>query len=104
MKQESMPVGNFTPVCTNQMCFNSHQMSALVGGPETNKFEEIHRDGYHMVTGVPVQSRDELKGSLYSEVSCLVGPYSEVQCAMGNGHMGAPRKDRQTHTSDNIKL
>ena len=32
MKQEIIPVGCVLPICAESTCFNSHQMSALVGG------------------------------------------------------------------------
>ena len=37
-KQESIPMGCIPCACVDRNCFNSHQMSVLVG-PELNKFE-----------------------------------------------------------------
>ena len=40
--KESIPVGCVLPACTNRTCFNSQQVSALVGGgSEVNKFEQV---------------------------------------------------------------
>ena len=47
------------------------------GGHQMNKFEQVFIDGHQMLLG---------GGTLYSE----------VQCIMGNGHMGTPM-DRLTH-------
>ena len=35
-EQKSIPVACIPPTCADHTCFNSHQMSALVGGPELN--------------------------------------------------------------------
>ena len=89
-------------------------MSAL-GDPVVNRFEQVCSDGRHMLGN----GGDSGGGSLYQEVPCLegaggflcsevsclergrlvpVGLYSEVQCIMGNGHMGTPcgQNDGQT--------
>ena len=47
------------------------------------------------------------KGSLYRgapglELRLRESLYGEVQYIMGNGHMGPPWKDRQTHATGNI--
>ena len=73
--------------------------------PVVNRFEHVCSDGRHMWGS----GGDSWGGSLYQEVPCLeaaggflcsevpclergrlvsVGLYSEVQCIMGNGHMG----------------
>ena len=75
------------------------------GGPVVNNFEQVSSDGHQMSlagTGVPVM-RESMSGgdSLYSEVPCPEvglegggavggGLLSEVQCIMGNVHMGLP--------------
>ena len=71
-------------------------MSApVMGGLEINKFEQVFSEGHQMSL---------VGGSLYSEVSCLegVGPRlgvlaSDIQCIIGNGHMGLlPALNRMT--------
>ena len=47
--QESIPVECVLPACVDHTCFNSHQMSALVGGvPEVNEIEQVSTDGHQM--------------------------------------------------------
>ena len=55
------------------MCFNSHQMSAPVGIPKVNKFEQVLSDGHQMSGREPV---------------------SKVQCIMSNGDMGPPPREQ----------
>ena len=55
-----------------------------------NKFEQVTSDGHR---GVPMPMSE---GDGASGVPCWgAGLYSEVQCFMGNGHMGTPT-DRNT--------
>ena len=53
---------------------------------EVNKFEQVSSGGHQisLVGGGGLV----LEGSLYSEAGAL---YSQVQCFMGNGHMGHPQ-------------
>ena len=67
-----------------------------VGGwaPQVNKFEQVSSGGHQM-------SLAEWVPCLMSKVPCLKSRgwalYSEVQCILGNGHMGTPLwTDRDT--------
>ena len=53
---------------------------------EVNKFGQVSSDGYH------TRCQWQGIGDLCSGVPFLEGGllYSEVQCIMGNGHMGTP--------------
>ena len=56
----------------------NHQVSALVGDPQVNKFEQVSNLGHQMTL-------PEGMGP------CTEGPvYTEVQCIMDNGNMGTP--------------
>ena len=82
-RQESIPVGYILSACADYMCFNSLNMSALVGGggAEVNKCEQVSSVGH----------RTSLAGvSLSSESPCLGWGwlFSEVQCIIDNGPMG----------------
>ena len=59
------------------------------GGPEVNKFEQVFNDGHQMsLVGEGKKTvRSHVGGGLGSG---QMGLYSEVQCIMGNGHMGPP--------------
>ena len=94
--QESIPVGCILPACANCTCFNSHQMSA----PGVVSWSELSSKGLQWWPADVTSSGKG--GSRSSKVSCLQGEwarvrglYSNVQCTMGNGHMGPPT-NRQT--------
>ena len=77
-------------------------MSALVGGgPQVNAFEQVYGLGHH--TSLPggsctvmtkLNETEDVRGTLYSEVPYpgegQVGGslFGELQCIIGNGHMG----------------
>ena len=79
-------------------CFNSHHgMSLQGGGHQISKFKKVSNDDHQMSLA---------DGGQGLGVPCLMSwgglglraLYSQVQCIMGNGHMGTPCKqaDRQT--------
>ena len=76
---KNIPVRCIPPICTDHTCFNGHQMSALVGVLEVNKFEQVSSDGYQMSIARGLGGPPCLEGGLYSEVECNNN--------MGNGHM-----------------
>ena len=66
-----------------------HQMSAVVGDPQVNKFEQVSNLGHQMtlVEGMG---------------PCTEGVvYSEVQCVMDNGNRGTPWTEWCTDTTEN---
>ena len=74
---------------TDHMCFNSHQMWALVGGwvfgsPEVNKFKQVSSDSHQtsLAGRVPLYGGGPVGLDQYM--------YSEVQCVMGIGQMNIP--------------
>ena len=81
----------------------NHQMSALVrfGVPQMNNFEQLSRLGHQMsLAGNVGQDQGQGGGSLYRgepRVRAIGGCflYGEVQCIMGNGHMGPPPLPKQ---------
>ena len=81
----------------------NHQMSALVrfGVPQMNNFEQLSRLGHQMSLAWNVgQDQGQGGGSLYRgepRVRAIGGCflYGEVQCIMGNGHMGPPPLQKQ---------
>ena len=83
--QENISQGCVPPACVNHTCFNSHEQGdagspclmseAQGGGPRSHSF----LGGW----GSP--------RSHVQEGGARVGPlFSEVQCILGNGHMGTP--------------
>ena len=83
-QEGSISVGNVPLACANHTCFNSQQMSALVAGGPSCEYTWTSVQWWS-----PVLSP---AGGLHSEVPCpsRVRLYSEIQCIMGNGHMGPP--------------
>ena len=87
LKQESIPVGCVQPACTDRNSFNGQMSSS--GVPSS-----------HVLGAGPVEGGPQ--------VSCVVpgqwgSVYSEVQCIMGNGHMGTPPwTHTHKHTCENI--
>ena len=79
--------------------FNSHQMSALVRGEglQVNSLQSWSPDVITRMGGDGVST-------VRSHVQGVGALYSEVQCIMGNGHMGhlPGQNDRQTDTTENI--
>ena len=74
---------------------NRHQVSALGGWPVVNKFEQFSSDHHQMsLTGNPCEVPIQRGLGAWGLGGSLV---SEVQCTMGNGHMGFPcgQNDRQ---------
>ena len=72
-------------------CFSGYQMSVLWGGRQVNKFEQVSSNSHQMSlagdrAGVGGPMSDAHGAGLG------VGLYSEVQCIMGNGHMGTSMK------------
>ena len=64
------------------VCASVATRCLYVGGPQVNKFEQVSSDGHKMsLAGRP----HVWKGGVESGIL-----YSEVQCIMGNGHLGPP--------------
>ena len=114
-EQESISLGCVPPACADRTCFNSHQMSALVGRSHIRR-ESLYSEvswleggagpgGWSLCSEISC-----LGGSLYSEVPWLEGVpvqwcpmsrggleakasgalYSDFLCIMGGGHIGLP--------------
>ena len=75
------------------------------GGPQLNKLEQVYSLGHQMSVLLRVLCLQEarVRRAHYSEVPCLGwrSLYGEVQCIMGNGHMGL-LVNRQADTTENI--
>ena len=81
-----------------QVLIDGHQMS-LAGGPEVIKFEQVSSDSHQMSLAEGPLGWGW--GFLSREVPFPRGAlYSEVQCPIGNRHMGYP--PGQTDTTENI--
>ena len=87
-------------------------------GPQTNKFEQVSSDGHQMSLagapgprGVPCLMSWGARARARGPICDVQGAgtrteegalYNEIQCTMGNGHMGTPSPCQQTDTNKNM--